>query len=481
MYTDALICWLRRVYKPQRIHSRFKDEFVRKTSEINFYRLKISTYATILLLLLGLGIDIFIYKDRWSTIPAYRSLFFIHAFAFLLVILLPILYHTIDKEILTKNMNLHYIFIFFQLTLNGIASINAQFIHGQITAYIISLICVSSIFLLNKIEGLIIISLSYITFVVGLIAYHNNDVGLAGNITNSLTAAICSFVISQVFYRKHVKEFLINKELKNALKMKDEFLSLMSHELKTPLTVINSAIQAIDFLCKDEMSDRLKGYMGNIRQNSNRQLRLVNNILDITRTNAGRIKIKKENVDIVFLSKAIVESVNLYSKGKGINLSFSASFDKKIIGIDEEKYERILLNLLSNAIKFTPCGKSIKVNLSCKGDNILLEVHDQGVGIPADKMDLIFERFGQVDSSLSRQAEGTGIGLSLVKLFVEALNGSISVESELGKGSTFSILLPAAKVVKEDINIGLMDCTDTRIVQSVNIELSDIYFRDILT
>ncbi len=222
--------------------------------------------------------------------------------------------------------------------------------------------------------------------------------------------------------------------LKSSLEMKDEFLSLIAHEFKTPLNVINTAIQAMKYLCGSELSDKGKKYLGMIKQNTFRQLRLVNNLLDITRADAGRIKINKKNLDIVFLTKSITESVHSYASNKGVKLSFIPSAKKKLIGIDNEKYERILLNLLSNAIKFTTEGKYIIVNLTFIKGKVCIKFKDTGIGIPPDKIDVIFERFGQVDSLLSRQAEGTGIGLSLVKRFVESLGGSISVKSKVGVG-----------------------------------------------
>lgn len=270
-------------------------------------------------------------------------------------------------------------------------------------------------------------------------------------------------------------EYEKNESLENTIKMKDEFLSLISHEFKTPLTVINSAIQAMELICKNDLSDKAKSFINKIRQNSFRQLRLVNNLLDITRAHAGRIKINKRNLDIVFITKCIVESVYLYASNKGVKLSFVSSVRKKVIGIDEEKYERILLNLLSNAIKFTPSGKSIIVTLRSKKSSICLEVKDKGTGIPRDKQELIFEKFGQVDSSLSRQAEGTGIGLSLVKMLVEAFGGSIALKSDEGKGSTFSVLLPAFKVQENNSDINLQEINDKRLIQATSIEFSDIY------
>lgn len=261
----------------------------------------------------------------------------------------------------------------------------------------------------------------------------------------------------------------------HADRMKDDFLSLISHELRTPLSVIISAIQAMEFICKNELTDKAKEFIGKIRQNSLRQLRLINNLLDITRINAGYIKLNRKNHDIVYHTKMIFESVYSYSQQKGLNLSFTSSFKKKVIGLDEEKYERILLNLLSNAIKFTPMGKKILVALSCYKGLVCIKVKDEGIGIPKGKQNLIFERFGQVDSSLSRQAEGSGIGLSLVKMLVEALSGSISVKSASGAGSTFIIYLPNEKIVEDSEEKSLQELTDNRLVQATASEFSDIY------
>lgn len=280
---------------------------------------------------------------------------------------------------------------------------------------------------------------------------------------------------------KEVQEKLLNSEheknkaLEQALEMKDEFLSLISHEFRTPLNVINTAIQAINHFCINELPERAKKYLEMIKQNAFRQLRLVNNLLDITRADAGRIKINKKNLDIVFLTKAITESVQAYASQKGISLEFMSRLDKRIIGIDDEKYERILLNLLSNAVKFTPEGKCINVKLSAEKNSVCIEVKDEGIGIPKEKREVIFERFGQVDSSLSRQAEGSGIGLSLVKKLVEALNGSISVKSTVGKGSTFTLLLPNEIITEVDGENEMVDLIGNRLVQVTNVEFSDIY------
>ncbi|WP_368488908.1 ATP-binding protein [Clostridium sp. BJN0013] len=284
-------------------------------------------------------------------------------------------------------------------------------------------------------------------------------------------AALCVHNISEkVKYGQKKRE-----ALENTIKMKDEFLSIISHELRTPLNVISSATQAMNSICHEELSDKAKKYIGMIRQNTFRQLRLVNNLLDITRANAEHIKINKKNIDIVFLTKTIIDSVRSYASNKQIEIKLTSSFKEKVIAIDDEKYERILLNLLSNSIKFTPEGKFIVVNLCSIKGNICVKVKDNGIGIPPDKVDIIFERFGQVDSSLSRQAEGTGIGLSLVKKLIEALGGSISVKSKVGIGSTFSLLLPDEKINQKCKEKEMINLLDNHLIESINIEFSDIY------
>lgn len=258
--------------------------------------------------------------------------------------------------------------------------------------------------------------------------------------------------------------------------MKDEFISLISHEFKTPLNVIFAAIQLIEYAYMNKIPDKVNILIKNIKQNTYRQLRLVNNLLDITRLNSGRVNLHVRNIDIVSLTKQISQSVKLYSNQKNIKLLFKCSLLYKNIATDDEKVERVILNLLSNAIKFTDNGGTVIVSLDedKEANSIVLEVSDTGIGIPKNKQELIFERFGQVDSNLSRRAEGTGIGLSLVKKLVDVLNGSIELESEPGSGSTFRITLPINKQLTETTS-GEFYNSDNRLVTSLNVEFSDIY------
>ncbi len=269
---------------------------------------------------------------------------------------------------------------------------------------------------------------------------------------------------------KEKKEYL-----ERVIALKDDFLTLVSHEFKTPLTVIQTAIQAMELFCGEELSDKARRYIKTIKQNSMRQFRLVSNLLDITRGNVGQIRLHERSIDIVSLTKMITDSVKIYGDQKSLQISFDTDFEKKFICIDDEKYEKILLNILSNAIKFTPKGKSIHIRLFKEKEYIHLEIQDEGVGIPKEKLDVIFERFGQVDNSLSRQAEGSGIGLFLVKMYVERMGGSISVSSAPYKGSTFRVKLPDSPPLQSVVDKKIETVDNNRIIRTMDLEFSDIY------
>ncbi len=272
------------------------------------------------------------------------------------------------------------------------------------------------------------------------------------------------------------------KVLESSIKLKDDFLYLITHEFRTPISVIDSALQAIEIICKDELTDRISKYLRTIRQNTFRQLRLVNNLLDNIRIGTGNSKFFFTEFDIECVTQEIVHSVEIYSHEKGTILELDSRLINKLVILDEEKYERILLNLLSNAIKFTPKGKRITVCLEEKKDQcertVCISVKDEGIGIPKDKQWLIFERFGQVDGILSRKNEGTGLGLHLVKLIVNSLNGELALDSEEGKGSTFSVSLPVDRDAEKIRKVSDFpeQYDNNRIEQSVSIEFSEIYY-----
>ncbi|GIM29252.1 hypothetical protein CPJCM30710_19180 [Clostridium polyendosporum] len=262
-------------------------------------------------------------------------------------------------------------------------------------------------------------------------------------------------------------------------KLKTEFIANMSHELRTPLNIIFSTAQLFSlYINKDEglqNIEKLTKYTNTIKQNCYRLLRLVNNLIDITKIDSGFVELNLKNQNIVEVAEEIVLSTAAYVEGISRTIIFDTNTEEKSMAFDEEKLERILLNLISNATKFTREEDTIEVVLQDKGDHVIISVKDSGVGIPEDKLSQIFERFKQVDSSLSRRHEGSGIGLSLVKSLVEMHGGKIDVKSIYQQGTEFIITLPVNLVSNNDSEIVKRDLTNETNVEKIQIEFSDIY------
>ncbi|NFB58265.1 PAS domain-containing sensor histidine kinase [Clostridium botulinum] len=282
-------------------------------------------------------------------------------------------------------------------------------------------------------------------------------------------------VTSKIQVEKLEQDVKKNIELLNESreynKLITEFLSNISHELKTPLNVIFTAVQLLGFYEKDVDYEKQDKYLKLIKQNCYRLMKLINNLLDTTKLDSGYLKLNLVNYNIVNLIEEITLSVTSYAESKGINIIFDTNVEEKIIAVDTDKIERIILNLLSNAIKFTNAGGNIFVNVKDCGENVYVHVKDTGVGIPSNKLESIFERFFQVDKTLKKNKEGTGIGLHLVKSFVEMHNGTVTIKSELGQGTEFIIKLPAV-VCEEQIK-------SKNIIYEANIERINMEFSDI--
>ncbi|MCL1799346.1 MAG: DUF3365 domain-containing protein [Eggerthellaceae bacterium] len=239
----------------------------------------------------------------------------------------------------------------------------------------------------------------------------------------------------------------INDVLKQEGRYKSDFLAIVSHEMRTPLT----SILAFSELMAKGISPRdtvLHKQVEEIEKNSNILLEMVDNILDTARIQAGFEEVNAELIDINDIVGLVEDSSVSLAQKKSIDLATRVDADVPLIESDGEKLRRILLNLVSNAIKFTPPGGSVQVRVSYDrpAESVRIDVVDSGIGIPPDKQDMIFERFRQENMSTVRQYGGSGLGLSLVKDLVGMLGGSISLESAPGEGSTFSVAVPVGTV-----------------------------------
>jgi predicted ATPase/signal transduction histidine kinase len=261
--------------------------------------------------------------------------------------------------------------------------------------------------------------------------------------------------------------------------LRTEFFANISHELRTPLNVIFGGYQMIELMLKDNMpsknGDKIENYLSTVKQNCYRLVRLINNLIDITKMDSGYFQLDLENLDIVNVVESITLSVAEYIKNNGVSLIFDTYVEEKVMSFDADKIERIMLNLLSNALKFTSQGGNIIVTMYNRRDTIIISVKDDGIGIPEDKQKSIFDRFIQVDKSLSRNREGSGIGLSIVKSLVELHGGTISLKSELGKGSEFFIEIPVKleNIENQVRKVKTQSCGNK--IEKIQVEFSDIY------
>ncbi len=257
-------------------------------------------------------------------------------------------------------------------------------------------------------------------------------------------------------------------------KMKNEFFANVSHELRTPLNVIMGVLQLLGLYTNRESNQcsAFDRYIKMMRQNCYRLLRLINNLIDITKIDAGFFNIKLVKCNIVKIVEDITLSIAEYVEANGLALEFDTNEEEKIISCDPDQMERIILNLLANSIKFTNPGGKISVAVETEENAVKIIIKDTGIGIPKDQLDIIFERFRQIDGTLARDHSGSGIGLSLVKSLVEMHGGSIAVESEMEIGTKFIIKLPLngnnASKVDESIN-------SNGNIDKIKIEFSDIY------
>jgi signal transduction histidine kinase len=190
---------------------------------------------------------------------------------------------------------------------------------------------------------------------------------------------------------------------------------------------------------------------------------------------AEYFKLYLKNENIIAIIEDITLSVTDYAKNKGLEITFDTDIEEKILACEADKIERIILNLLSNAIKFTPDGGNILVSIKDKDSSIVVSVKDTGTGIPLDNQLSIFKRFIQVDKSLSRHREGSGIGLSLVKSLVELHNGTIKLISEYGKGSEFIMEFPVNVLPPNENTVLDENLAKGTSIEMINIEFSDIY------
>ncbi|MEQ8196768.1 MAG: HAMP domain-containing sensor histidine kinase [Clostridiaceae bacterium] len=256
--------------------------------------------------------------------------------------------------------------------------------------------------------------------------------------------------------------------------IREDFILNIAHDLRTHLNVILSILQLLNI--KKEVlninDENWKEYSKTIKKSCYKMLKLINNLIDVTKLENNYFVCNKENLDIVSLVENIVTSVNKYASEKNISLIFDTDKEECCMAADPEVIDRIVMNLLSNAIKFSPNNSEILVTMTVNENDVSIEFKDQGPGIPDNEMKLIFNRFHKVVKNVTSEYEGNGIGLNLVYNLVKTHQGSISVYNNEDKGCSFVVKLPRSICKEGKINRKVKSNTKVEVLE---IEFSDIY------
>ena len=237
------------------------------------------------------------------------------------------------------------------------------------------------------------------------------------------------------------------KKVLNLEQNKNNYFVNLSHELRTPLNVLCGISQLIRNISKKEMfitHDKLSYYMDIMDRNTSRLLNLINNIMDNTKIENNSYVLNKEDIDIVYLVEETVIDMRDYIEEKGLEFIFDTDVEEKLINCDKSEIERCIINLVSNAVKFTPKGGLIEVIVNDLDDKVKISVKDNGIGISEENKRLIFDRFNQVVDKNAESKGGSGLGLTICKQLITLHGGDIYVESEVGVGSEFIIILPVS-------------------------------------
>ena len=226
--------------------------------------------------------------------------------------------------------------------------------------------------------------------------------------------------------------------------MKNEFVSTVSHELRTPLTSIKGYVDLILDGSAGEINEVQQEFLGIVKENSDRLVELINEMLDISRIESGRVHLRIEPINIAESIEGAVDTFRAVMSQTGRTVEIRVPSHLPLVVADRDRVGQVLINLVSNALKYSPGGGEVVVTASHNGDHVCVAVTDQGLGISKEDLKRLFTKFYRVDSAMTREIGGTGLGLSICKNIIELLGGEVTVKSKLGAGSTFSFTLPVA-------------------------------------
>lgn len=309
-----------------------------------------------------------------------------------------------------------------------------------------------------------------INLVVSTVGFNLNDKPATIVVANKVNKE----EVLKLSYELDKKEAELNR-LNNFNKSKSEFFAVMSHELKTPLNVNLSTLQLLELYMNSNLweskTDSIKNHLYTLKKNCYRQLKVINNSIDISKVSLNGFNARFKYYDIVEILENIVDSINDTIDYKNIRLKLNTILNSKIVKIDSQVIEKVILNLISNAYKVSSDNDIVLLTLSDIDGRAIISVEDRGPGISEEFIDGLFEPFNQIGQLFTRTHEGTGLGLPLVKALIEIHGGKLDIKTNIGKGSIFSIILP-----KENISIKALKVDYYEIEkQTIQVNFSDLF------
>jgi signal transduction histidine kinase len=433
----------------------FRAAFLANEQQVRINTGKVACMLVITLMPAGVILDLFVYHNR------HDILLFLGFRLICSVLAAGLLYlHT------TKFGERHYQYLGLPIALlpAGFIALMIHVEQGPISPYyaglnliLLSVSVVVHWSLRESVLAVVGVFLMYIAASFTRTDYAKWDGGIIFNNFYFLTLTGIIVVVGNYFFnRLRFREFALrfeldenrqalaesNQKLMELDQIKGRFFANISHELRTPLTLLLSPLETMLHGRDRQIDPDSRNLMTIMHGNGLRLLKLINDLLDLVRLESGRMEVKREPLEMTAFIRGLMGAPQQMAGAKGLNLEIHVESAIGAVLADRDKLEKMILNLVFNALKFTPTGGTVFVRVEKVGEEMVMSVKDTGVGISAKNLPFVFDRFWQADNSSKRKYQGVGIGLSLVKELTEIQNGKVSVESEEGKGTIFTIRLP---------------------------------------
>jgi signal transduction histidine kinase len=304
-------------------------------------------------------------------------------------------------------------------------------------------------------RGLLLAPLEAKNELLGLVCllYRQNE-AVADSAVSTLRA-LCdqvALVVRNIQYNEELAQK--NDELTHLDQLKSDFMATMSHELRTPLTSIIGYSDMLLSGMTGELNDKQSTFVDSILKGGESLLNLINDVLDLTKIEAGRLELNREPVDLRAALLGVLPVIKPRAQDKRIRISTFLPTDLPLVSADPGKLNQILLNLLTNGVKYSHENGGVSLEARTTGELVEIWVNDTGIGIAKEDQDKVFQRFTQIDSSATRSQGGTGLGLAIVKELVELHGGTIRLQSKLGKGSSFIFTVPISNKPADPLSAG---------------------------